>query len=400
MGRVDREALYRDPYPVYARARAAPGLTFVAELDAWLVARHADVREVLGRPADFSSKGALRPDVLPGPRAFAELAGAPGGAPVVLSTDGEAHQRYRRPLTRGLSPARVAAALPFVTAAATDLVASFAKADRAEWMSGYARPLPAAVIGHLLGLDPADLPGVIRAGNRAEDLLFTPMPEEDQIAAAREVAALRHLLDAHAARSRTQENLTGELARGLAPGPGEPTRDQRNEIASNVENVMLAGHLTTTALLGSVVHHLLRDRRQWELLCERPGELIPAAIEEAARYEAPVQGFRRRATRPLTLAGTDLAEGDTVFVSFASAGRDPGVYDRADSFDITRDQVRNLSFGHGAHACPGAFLAREQLRITLELLVRELPGLRLASEDVVMAATFIHRAPEELFLTW
>ncbi|GGS63597.1 cytochrome P450 [Nonomuraea spiralis] len=395
---MDRQALYRDPYPLYARARAAPGLTFVEELDAWLVARHDDVREVLSRPGDFSSKGALRPDVIPGPRAFAELAGVPGGAPVVLSTDGEAHQRYRRPLTRGLSPARVSAALPFVAATAAELVAAFAKAGGGEWMSAYARPLPATVIGHLLGLDPADVPAAIRGGGRAEDLLFTPMPEEEQIAAAREVAALRRLLAAHADRSRAAANLTGEVVRALAPG--EPTAAQRDEIASNVENVMLAGHLTTTALLGSVVHRLLRDHRQWELLCARPDELIPAAIEEAARYEAPVQGFRRRVTRPLTLAGTPLAEGATVFVSYASAGRDAAAYERPDDFDITRPRGRHLAFGHGVHGCPGAFLAREQLRVTLELLVRELPGLRLARRDVTMAATLIHRAPEELHLTW
>ncbi|MFG1705750.1 cytochrome P450 [Nonomuraea sp. M3C6] len=396
---MDREAFYRDPYPVYARARAAPGLTFAEELGAWLVARHADVREVLGRPDDFSSKGALQPDVIPGPRVFAELAGAPGGAPVVLSTDGPAHARYRRPLTRGLSPARVSAALPFVTSTAGDLVASFAKAGRVEWMSGYARPLPAAVIGHLLGLDPADVPGVVRAGHQAEELLFTPMPEEDQIAAAHEVAAVRRLMDAHAAGSRTDDNLAGELSRGLAPGPGEPTAGQRDEITSNLHNLMLAGHLTTTALLGTAVHHLLRDRRQWELLCARP-ELIPAAVEEAARYEAPVQGFRRTVTRPLELSGTQLGEGDRVFVSFGSAGRDAAVFERADEFDIAREPVRHLSFGHGLHGCPGALLAREQLRITLELLVRELPGLRLAGEDVPMTATLIHRAPEQLFLAW
>ncbi|WP_433444155.1 cytochrome P450 [Nonomuraea sp. CA-141351] len=396
---MDREALYRDPYPLYARARAAPGLTFVEELDAWLVARHADVREVLGRPDDFSSKGALRPDVLPGPAAFAELAAVPGNAPVVLSTDGEAHARYRRPLNRGLSPAKVTAALPFIQATAGELVASFAKAGDVEWMAAYARPLPAAVIGHLLGLDPADVPGAIQAGNRAEDLLFTPMPEERQVAAAREVAALRRSLDAHAARSRTQDNLTGELSRGLAPGPGEPTPEQRDEIVANTQNVMLAGHLTTTALLGTVVHRLLRERRQWELLCGRP-ELAGAAVEEAARFEAPVQGFRRTVTRPLELAGTALGEGDAVFVSFGSAGRDEAVFERPDEFDIAREPARHLSFGHGVHGCPGALLAREQLRITLELLVRELPGLRLAGEDVVMAATLIHRAPEELFLAW
>lgn len=387
---MDREAFYRDPYPVYAQARAAPGLTFADELGDWLVVRHADVREVLSRPADYSSRGALRPDVLPGPRALAELADAPGGTPVVLSSDGEAHTRYRRPLGRGLSPARVTAALPFVRATAGDLIASFAHAGGVEWMSGYARPLPAAVIGHLLGLDPADVPAAIGAGNRAEELVFTPMPEEEQVAAARDVVALRHLLDAHARDSAASENLTGELVRAL---------NDRDEIVANVQNVMLAGHLTTTALLGSTVHHLLRDRRQWELLCARP-ELASAAIEETVRYEAPVQGFRRTVTRPLTLAGTELAEGETVFVAFGSAGRDATVFERPDEFDIEREPVRHLSFGHGVHACPGALLAREQLRITLELLARELPGLRLARQDVVMAATLIHRAPEELFLTW
>ncbi|MEV0822183.1 cytochrome P450 [Nonomuraea rubra] len=234
------------------------------------------------------------------------------------------------------------------------------------------------------------MPAAVRAGHRAEDLLFTPMPEDDQVAAAREVAALRHLLDAHARASGTAETLTGELARAL---------DDRDEILSNTENLMLAGHLTTTALLGSTVHHLLRDRRQWELPCARP-ELVPAAIEEAARYEAPVQGFRRTVTRPLALSGTKLAEGDTVFVSFGSAGRDATVFDRPDTFDLAREPVRHLSFGHGVHGCPGSLLAREQLRITLELLVRELPGLHLAGEDVTMAATLIHRAPERLLLTW
>ncbi|NBF00172.1 cytochrome P450 [Nonomuraea sp. KC401] len=399
MERVDREAFYRDPYPVYARARATSGLTYSGELDAWLVTRHADVREVLSRPADFSSQGAFRGDVTPSRLAFAELAAAPGNAPVVVSSDGEAHQRYRRPLTRGLSAAKVAAARPFIQATAAELVRSFAAEGRVEWMGGYARPLPATVIGHLLGLDPADVPAAVRAGDRAENLIFTAMPEDEQIAAAREVAALRHRLVAHAARARDQENLTGELVRGLAPGPGEPTGRQRDEIVSNTQNLMLAGHLTTTALLGTAVHHLLRDRRQWELLCARP-ELIPAAIEEAARFEAPVQGFRRRVTRPLTLSGTELGEGDTVFVSFASAGRDETVFTEPDVFDIAREPARHLSFGHGVHGCPGALLAREQLRVTLELLVRELPGIRLAGDDVTMAATLIHRAPEELVLTW
>ncbi|NUP22919.1 MAG: cytochrome P450, partial [Streptomyces sp.] len=107
------DELQRDPYPHYDRARRAEGLTRVPELDAWLVARDADVREVLRRPDDFSSANSLRPDVLPSPAALAVLGGGFGGRPVVVTTDGDRHQRLRAPIVRALSPARVAAVLPY-----------------------------------------------------------------------------------------------------------------------------------------------------------------------------------------------------------------------------------------------------------------------------------------------
>src|SRR5690625_4953093 len=101
------DAFQRDPYPHYARARKEPGLAFSPELDAWLVARYAEAREALSRSDELSSGGALRPDVLPPPQARAELAKGIGGGGVVLSSDGDAHRRYREPHTRGLAPARV-----------------------------------------------------------------------------------------------------------------------------------------------------------------------------------------------------------------------------------------------------------------------------------------------------
>ena len=102
----------------------------------------------------------------------------------------------------------------------------------------------------------------------------------------------------------------------------------------------------------------------------------------------------------MTLSETDLHENDVVFVSFASAGRDADADVRPDEFDISRPAFRHLSFGHGRHGCPGSQIAKEQVRITLEILIRELPGLRLARTDVTMAPTLIHRSPEELFLAW
>ncbi|ELP62635.1 cytochrome P450 [Streptomyces turgidiscabies] len=416
------DELQSDPYPHYTRAHAAEGLTFVAELDAWLVARDADVREVLRRDQDFSSAGALRPDVMPAPAALAVLGGGFGGRPVVVGADGTRHQELRAPIVKGLSPARVAAVVPYAAERAAALVDAFVNGDpdeggehlrgHVELMSAYARRLPGEVIGGIVGLDPADVSAVVHGGYRAEELLFRPLPEDEQIAVAQDVVATQHILDryARARHAEPREDLCTEIVASVTvtvPGDSEAgddspelTLDQRHEAVSHLQNLLIAGHLTTSALIGTTVLHLLRHPAQWELLCTEP-DRIPAAVEEAARYDTALQGFRRVTTRPVTLAGTELPAGATLFVAFGAANRDGARHPHADEFDITRSPVRHLAFGLGAHACPGSQLAREQLRLTLEELTSRLPGLRLAGDrPVTMRPTMIHRSPRSLHLTW
>lgn len=398
-GRLDE--LQRDPYPHYERARRAEGLTYVAELDAWLVARDADVREVLRRPEDFSSANALVPDVLPGPAALAVLGGGFGGRPVVVTTDGTDHQRLRAPIVRGLSPARVAAVLPYAAERAAALVDAFVKDGHVELMSAYAGKLPGEVIGRVVGLDPADVPAVVHGGHRAEELLFRPLSEDEQIAAAEDVVAMQHILDRYARERHAapREDLCTELVTSVV-GEDELTLEHRHELVAHLQNLLIAGHLTTTALIGTTVLHLLRHPRQWELLCAEP-ERIPAAVEEAARYDTALQGFRRITTGPVTLARTELPPGATLFVAFGGANRDSSRHPCPDEFDIARPPERHLAFGFGVHGCPGSQLAREQLRLTLEELTRRLPGLRPADDrPVTMRPTMIHRSPESLHLTW
>ncbi|MFF8841190.1 cytochrome P450 [Streptomyces sp. NPDC015127] len=398
------DELQRDPYPLYARARAATGLTFVPELDAWLVARDEDVRDVLRRADDFSSERALLPDVMPSPAALQVLAKGYGKRPTVVSTDGAAHQRHRAPLNHGLSAGRIAALVPYAVERAEALVDAFAGDGRAELMSAYARRLPGQVIGRLIGIDPADVPAAVHGGYRAEQLLFRPMAEDEQVAAAEDVVALQTMLDRYirARRADPRDDLLSGMVAALAPGTGELTVDQRHELVSSFQNLLIAGHLTTTALIGTTLLHLLSDRRQWELVRDDPG-LIPAAVEEAARYDTAVQGFRRTTTRPVTVAGTELPAGATVFVAYGSANRDERHHDRPDVFDVTRPlSRRHVAFGHGAHGCPGSQLAREQLALTIRLLTRRLPGLRLDEDRPrpVMRPTLIHRSPEAVHVRW
>ncbi|MGW6461505.1 cytochrome P450 [Streptomyces sp. NPDC055078] len=399
------DELYRDPYPLYERARGAEGLTFVPEFDAWLVARDEDVREVLRRAEEFSSQRALLPDVLPSPPALEVLAKGFGGRrPTVVSTDGAAHQRHRAPLNRGLSAGRIAELVPYATECAEALVDGFAADGRVELMEAYARRLPGQVIGRLIGFDPEDVPAAVDGGYRAEELVFRPMDPEAQVRAAEDVVALQRLLDGYARdrRAAPRDDLCSGMVAALAPGSGELTLEERQELVSNLQNFLIAGHLTTTALIGTALLHLLSDRRQWELIRADPG-LIPAAVEEAARFDTAVQAFRRTTTRPVTVAGTELPAGATVLVAYGSANRDGARHDRPDVFDITRPLSRqHVAFGHGTHGCPGSQLAREQLRLTIGLLVHRLPGLRLDEDrpPPVMRPTLIHRSPEALHVVW
>ncbi|MEV0442195.1 cytochrome P450 [Streptomyces spectabilis] len=411
--RVDE--LTRDPYPLYARARRAKGLTYVPEFGAWLVARDADVREVLRRPDVFSSANAVRGGVRPSAAALAVLADGDGGSPrgrVVVTSDGPAHQRLRAPLVRGLGPARVAAALPYAAERAEALVEAFADDGRVELMEAYAMRLPGQVVGHVLGFDPADVPLVVRAGHRTEALLSRHLGEEEQVAAAHDMVALKRLLDGYV-RDRyaaPRDDLCSELVTALVqPDDAEEgeagllTLAQRTELVAHLNNFLLAGHLTTTALIGTAFLHLLSHPEQWRMVCADPERMIPAAIEETARFDTALQAFRRVTTRPATLAGTELPAGAELLVAFGAAGRDGARYPRPDVFDITRPAAaRHLAFGLGAHACPGAQLAREQVRLTLELFMRRFPGLRIAADGppVAMRPTLIHRAPEALHLTW
>ncbi|MFJ8563829.1 cytochrome P450 [Streptomyces sp. NPDC093514] len=402
-----RDELYRDPYPLYDRARRAEGLTYVREFDAWLVARDRDVREVLLRAEDFSSANSLLPDMPLSDAALGVLPRGFGPRPTVVSSDGAAHRRHRAPLNRGLSATRVAALLPYTRACAQELVDGFAADGSADLVEAYARRLPGMVVGRLIGLDPADVPAAVHGGYRAEELLFRPLSPQGQVAAAEDVVALQHLLDGYVRdrRARPRDDMCSTMVAALAPGDGELTLEQRHELVTSLQNLLIAGFLTTSALIGTMLLHLLGgedDGRQWQLLRADPS-LVPAAVEEAVRHDTAIQAFRRITTRPVMLAGTKLPAGAAVLVAYGSANRDEERYERAAAFDITRSGNRqHVAFGHGPHGCPGSQLAREQLRLTLDLFIRRMPELRLDPQHPAprMRPTLIHRSPQALYVTW
>jgi cytochrome P450 len=144
--------------------------------------------------------------------------------------------------------------------------------------------------------------------------------------------------------------------------------------------LLLAGHETTTNLIGNGTLALLRSPEQCERLRAEPG-LLPNAVEELLRYDSPVQATARIATEEVELGGQRLAPGALVVCGIGAANRDPAVHSEPDRLDVARTDIRHLSFGLGAHFCMGAALARLEGEIAFGALLERCRTLRLASSQ-------------------
>ncbi|HKE99323.1 MAG TPA: cytochrome P450 [Actinomycetes bacterium] len=392
----------QDPYPFYRRARQEEPVFFSPALNAWVVTRYEDVSRIVRDPDTFSSGNALRPLVQFHPASLEELQKGFPPVPSTVDSDGELHRRLRAPLARALSPERVNALEPFIRERADALIDGFVDDDHADVMARYAYPLPVQIITELLGLDEQDRAAAAEQSYASAEMISAQLSEDEQAAATREFVAFQHTIAGYVQRRRAQprDDLVSDVVAALAPSEGELAFEQLAELVWHLIGVAIAGHTTTSAVLGNGLRHLLSDRRRWELLCERP-ELIPGTVEEILRYDPSVQSFFRVTTRPVSVGGVDLPPGTELMVVYGSANRDESQFERADEFDITRAVTRHLAFGGGVHLCVGSGLARKELQVSLELLSSRLPGMRLVPDQEVRVRPGLnHRGPYALLVEW
>jgi cytochrome P450 len=200
-----------------------------------------------------------------------------------------------------------------------------------------------------------------------------------------------------AARQRRRQP-GGDLISALVSASGG------EEVLSDAEVVLfsimllIAGNETTTNLIGNTSLALLQNPSQLAMLETRP-ELIPAALEETLRYDAPVQMLFRVATRECKIAGTRIGKGDTLAILLGSANRDERQFKDPDRFDIGRNPQGHLGFGNGPHFCLGASLARLEARIALERLLPILAKQRPPSGPIERQDSFLVRGPFSLPLS-
>ena len=354
-----------DPPPAYEDARRAAPLTRVRLFDgtpAWMVTRHEDVRAVLG-DARFSAD-ALKPGfpfLTEGRKVLSTVSQS------FIRMDDPEHGRLRRMLTGDFMLKRIEALRPEVQRLAEGLLDRMTEGRReADLVAGFALPLPSLVICLLLGV-PYDDHEYFQACSRV--MLSNQAPPRE-IEAAR-LGLLRYMSDlAEQKRRDPDEGILSRLA-----GREELTPDQ---VASMGLLLLVAGHETTANMTSLSVLALLRNPDQLARLRAEPA-LLKGAVEELLRYLTIVHsGLGRVATDEVTVAGQEIRAGEGVICMINAANRDEEAFPDGAELDVERAARRHVAFGFGVHQCLGQPLARLELQIALEAVLRRLPGLRLA----------------------
>jgi cytochrome P450 len=368
-----------DPYPLYARARKEEPIFYSPDVDAWVVSQYKDIEEILSQPDIFSSKDTTRPTVIFAPSVFAILAQGYPQMPIMINSDGKAHERLRELGRRALAPERLKSLGPFIRERAHSLIDAFIQDGQTDIIAKFAYPLPMELILSLFNI-PYEMKDQCKQWTTDLTILVSaPLPEDLQLKYAQSFVDFQHYIAQLIAERRTHphDDLISFLATTTLPGE-EPLSDA--ELVHYLTGLLLAGHETSSHLFGNGLAFLLAHQEIWKDLCAHP-EYISKAVEELLRYDAPSQGFYRTTTREVTVRGVTLPPNTILLLLYGSANRDETKFPDADQFQLDRKPNPHFAFGHGIHKCLGAPIVRLEGRIVLEVLTQRLPDLRLAPDQ-------------------
>jgi pimeloyl-[acyl-carrier protein] synthase len=376
-------AFLADPYPIYAELRAARPVAQVHETF-WRVVRYADVAAVLrhaGASAVRPPTAAAFADGNPDVRRAAEAVDEHFST-WMLMLDPPDHTRLRALVGKAFTPRVVEGLRTRIESIVAELLTGARPGAELDLIETLAEPLPTRVIAELIGVPAADARLLKAWSNDIAAVvgIGTLAPNRDELflRGAESIASfsayLHEQIEEH--RSERRDDLLGRLVEVEEDG----SKLSADELIGTVVLLLVAGHETTTNLIGNGMLALLRDPDERLRLRADP-TLLPTAIEEFLRYDSPVQGTLRTLKQPLeTSTGDVIGAGCAVGIWIGSANRDEAVFTDADRLDVGRQHGRHLSFAHGPHYCLGAALARLEAHCAFTRLLYRLEDVGLVRE--------------------
>ncbi len=384
-----------DPYPLYRRLRTEDPVHWDPFLHTWVVTRYRDVVSVLH---DFSAQRTPTTDQLASLRLSQLSPVAQLMVKQMLFLDPPAHTRIRNLATLAFAPQRVRALRPHIQEIAERLLDAVQSRGDMDVIADFAAPLPAIVTAEMLGMPIADHVQLKSWSADFAEILgnFQHNPGR----AARVLAAVEGMTTYfRSAIARLKVHPREGLVHSLMTAEVDGDRFTEEEIIANTIITMVGGQETTTNLIGNGLLTLLRHPEAMERLRSEPA-LLPSAVEELLRYEAPSQHTARLAAQDVDLGGKLIRKRQAVIAVMGAANRDPERFPDPDRLDLAREDNRHLAFGWAAHFCFGAALARIEGQIAFATILRRMPNLAFHPAPLVWRCNLGLRGLEALPVTF
>ena len=375
-------AVQDNPFPMYEAMQAAPGIYQMPENGFFVVSRYADLRAVLTDPVTFSNN--VDRASLQGPVNAAKLHDylESRGWPHIQTlqrTDAPVHSRYRKLVDRVFTLGRVRDMADHIDETAHRLIDAFIDRGECEFVSEFALLLPGTILAEEMGLDATQVATFRRWADAMLEPASRVMSEEELRANADiELEAQHHLARLFDERRR---NPTNDLISGLVHSHAEGEEPlSMTELQSIMSQLIGGGFESTMSAIAQGMLQLIRHPAQMaELRADR--KLVKGFVEETVRFETPVQGLRRRATRDVELSGTLIPKGSVVVVRYGAANRDAAKFAGPHVSDMKRSNSgTHLGFGAGSHFCIGVILARQEIASGILAMLDRTESIELAHE--------------------